>query len=107
MGYSPDYMVGVWVGNNDNTPMNRYLSSGLTGAAPIWNKIMNLMLIDVENKEFVVPDDIFVKIDRSCGERTEVFATGSNIPHNLCPPKPIKKEETEKEDSDDDDDDDN
>ncbi|OGC75458.1 hypothetical protein A2547_02855, partial [candidate division WWE3 bacterium RIFOXYD2_FULL_43_10] len=34
-GFTPSYTVGVWVGNNDNKPMNKYMASGLTGAAPI------------------------------------------------------------------------
>src|SRR3989344_2465196 len=38
-GYTSDFVVGVWVGNNDNSPMNPTLTSGVTGAAPIWRKI--------------------------------------------------------------------
>ena len=44
IGYTPNFMTTVWVGNNDNTPMHPYLTSGVTGAAPIWNKIMSYML---------------------------------------------------------------
>lgn len=43
-GFTPDFVIGVWVGNPDNSPMNPRLSSGITGAAPIWNKITKLML---------------------------------------------------------------
>ena len=43
-GYTPEFVVGVWVGNPDNSPMNPRLSSGRTGAAPIWNKIMHTLL---------------------------------------------------------------
>ncbi|OGD10416.1 hypothetical protein A2395_04870 [Candidatus Amesbacteria bacterium RIFOXYB1_FULL_47_9] len=39
IGYNPDILVSVWVGNNDNSPMSR-VASGVTGASPIWNKIM-------------------------------------------------------------------
>ncbi len=35
MGYTTDYVMGVWAGNNDNSPMNTVL--GVTGAAPIWH----------------------------------------------------------------------
>lgn len=35
MGYSPELVVGVWVGNADNTPLSP-LADGLTVAAPIW-----------------------------------------------------------------------
>ena len=38
LGYTPDLAVGVWVGNADYTPMVN--SSGVTGAAPIWNQFM-------------------------------------------------------------------
>lgn len=44
VGYTPNFMVTVWVGNNDNTPMNQALASGVTGAAPIWNGIMTKVL---------------------------------------------------------------
>jgi len=48
IGYTPDYLAVVWVGNNDSTPMSPYLESGGTGAAPIWNEIMSHLL---ENKK--------------------------------------------------------
>ena len=44
IGYTPNFLTSVWVGNNDGTPMNPYLTSGVTGAAPIWNKIMTYVL---------------------------------------------------------------
>lgn len=46
IGYTPNFMTTVWVGNNDNTPMNPYLTSGVTGAAPIWNGVMTYVLKD-------------------------------------------------------------
>ncbi len=44
IGYTPQYLVATWVGNNDNSPMNPALVSGVTGAAPIWNKLMRRVL---------------------------------------------------------------
>ena len=38
IGYTRNLAVGVWVGNNDGDPMVN--SSGLTGAAPIWNAVL-------------------------------------------------------------------
>lgn len=38
VGYTRNVAIGVWVGNNDGDPMVN--SSGLTGAAPIWNSVM-------------------------------------------------------------------
>lgn len=40
IGFTPLVLVATWVGNNDNSPMNPYLVSGITGAAPIWHKLM-------------------------------------------------------------------
>lgn len=38
IGWSRSTIVGVWVGNNDNTSMTR-VASGVTGASPIWRRI--------------------------------------------------------------------
>lgn len=38
IGFTTDYTVGVWVGNFDGSPMRRI--SGVTGAAPLWNRIL-------------------------------------------------------------------
>lgn len=58
IGYTPDYVVGVWVGNPDNTKMDPQLSSGVTGAAPIWNKIMHTLLDGHINIAFEKPNGI-------------------------------------------------
>lgn len=42
VGYTPDFLVGVWVGNSDNTPMRNV--TGQSGAGKIWHEIMELML---------------------------------------------------------------
>lgn len=57
-GYTPNFVVGVWVGNNDNTPMNQALSSGVTGAAPIWNRIMTEVLKGTTPIAFEKPSDV-------------------------------------------------
>ncbi len=41
MGFTPEYTVGVWAGNFDNTPMNQV--SGVTGAGPIFRDIMTYL----------------------------------------------------------------
>lgn len=43
IGYNQDYLVAVWVGNNDSSPMSR-IASGITGASPIWANIFKLLL---------------------------------------------------------------
>ncbi len=48
IGYTPEFLVATWVGNNDNTRMNGRIVSGVTGAAPIFNDIMRFILADRE-----------------------------------------------------------
>lgn len=43
IGFTPNFLVATWVGNNDNTPMSA-IASGVSGASPIWNKIMRRAL---------------------------------------------------------------
>jgi 1A family penicillin-binding protein len=38
IGYTPDLTVGVWVGNNDNTPMQEI--AGANGAGQVWRELM-------------------------------------------------------------------
>ena len=83
-GFTPSYTVGVWVGNNDNKPMNKYMASGLTGAAPIWNRIMSEVLAEKADEIFDMPSGVFVKKDEGCS-RTDVFIKGSVVPKSLCP----------------------
>lgn len=52
VGFTPEFLTIVWVGNNDNTSMS-YLASGVTGAAPIWNDIMSYVL---ENEQVIWPE---------------------------------------------------
>lgn len=58
IGYTPNYLVATWVGNNDNKPMNPAITSGVTGAAPIWNQIITEVLKDKVNESFKVPSGI-------------------------------------------------
>ncbi len=39
VGGNAQGLVGVWVGNNDNSPMKQ-VASGVSGASPIWRKIL-------------------------------------------------------------------
>jgi penicillin-binding protein 1C len=57
IGYSPDLLVAAWVGNNDNSPMAQ-IASGITGASPIWRRIMEALLVQELPKEFLVPEGI-------------------------------------------------
>jgi len=80
IGYNPNTLVAVWVGNNDNSPMS-YVASGVTGASPIWRLIMDLLLEDRPAQSFVKPDNV---IEISICQNTNTLPCGG------CPV--IKKE---------------
>jgi penicillin-binding protein 1A len=46
-------VVGVWAGNNDNTPMK---NGGSAVAAPIWNKFITTALATLPNETFEKPN---------------------------------------------------
>jgi penicillin-binding protein 1C len=73
IGYTPNFLSVVWVGNNDNSPMNPALTSGVTGAAPIWNKIMRYILTDQADLWPVKPETVIGKqiCNDSGGEMTK------------------------------------
>ena len=85
IGYTPSYVVGVWVGNNDNSPMGK-VSSGITGAAPIWNRIISFVLKDKKDESPQKPDNVIaLQIDAYGGglpvsgrpTRSEYFIKGT------------------------------
>jgi len=69
IGFSQDFVVAVWVGNNNGSPMAR-IASGITGAAPIWNRIMKSLLFDKESVEWPTPQGLVYK---ECFSRKEWF----------------------------------
>ncbi len=85
LGYTPDLVTGVWVGNADYTPMTN--TTGTSGAAPIWSQFMENAAPYVgggATTPFRRPDGIVDKVicalsgtepSQWCkGERSEVFA---------------------------------
>lgn len=74
IGFTKNYVVAVWVGNNDNSPMSPYLASGITGAAPIWNRIMNNLLSDKRDEKPTKPENV---IEKKCLGRIEYFLVGT------------------------------
>lgn len=52
IGYTPSIVVGVWAGNNDNTPMKR---GGAAVAGPIWNKFISEALKSLPTENFEKP----------------------------------------------------
>ncbi len=86
LGFTPSFVVGVWVGNNDNSAMHPSLASGVTGAAPIWNRIMRFILKDKADEPPLVPSSVVAStIDAFGGglpkegfpTRSEYFISGT------------------------------
>jgi membrane peptidoglycan carboxypeptidase len=82
IGFTPENVVAVWVGNNDNTKMGG-LVSGTTGAAPIWNRIMSKVLENKPVKMFTKPSGVLtmnvcnltglLPPDGGCDSHNELF----------------------------------
>lgn len=56
IGYTKQIVAVVWVGNNDNTSMSGAVS-GVSGASPIWNKVIKYALDKSEKGEYDKEDD--------------------------------------------------
>ena len=56
VGYTTDYVMGVWAGNNDNSPMINV--TGVQGAAPIWHDAMLAAEEDHPIHDFTNPGDL-------------------------------------------------
>ncbi len=56
-GYTPSLVTGVWVGNNDNSPMTAG-AAGAMAAAPIWHDFMAKALANTPVEDFQKPDGI-------------------------------------------------
>lgn len=79
IGYTPQLVVGAWVGNADNSPMSGV--PGATGAARIWNRFMREAHAGVDPTGFEVPPGIV---------RHEICADTGSLPSEACPERRIE-----------------
>ena len=79
VGYTPDIVVGVWVGNADNTQMQRI--SGVAGSAVIWHNIMERSLAGVPVRDFIRPPTIV---------EYEICADSGTRPSAACPSRKME-----------------
>ncbi len=70
IGFTDDFVVTVWVGNNDNSPMSESLASGISGAAPIWNRIMTNLVATKPSLDLKIPQSV---VSLPCLGREEYF----------------------------------
>ncbi len=75
VGYTPELVAGVWVGNADNSPMKQV--TGARGAAPIWHNFMERALAGRPAGQFARPAGV-VEI--------EISADAGSLPNAACPP---------------------
>ncbi len=99
IGYTENFLVATWVGNNDNLPMS-HIASGVTGASPIWAKIFNKILeTNQEPTRHIAPDDL-IKVPvciltgtltcSGCPTRIDYFVKGTE-PKTTCDPADIER----------------
>lgn len=74
LGYVPQLVVGVWMGNADGSPMVGV--SGVDGAAPIWHDFMEMALRGQPLLPFVEPPGLV---------RVRVCAESGLLPRPSCP----------------------
>lgn len=74
VGYTPDLVVGVWVGNTDYQPMRDV--TGLTGAAPIWHEFMRSALAGLPEQGFPRPEGLV---------QVEICSLSGMLPADSCP----------------------
>ncbi|WP_395741625.1 penicillin-binding protein 1C [Prosthecobacter sp.] len=68
LGYTPEFTVGVWVGNFDNTPMQDV--SGVTGAGPIFKDVMLHLHKGHAMSWYATPKEVVrARIDPRTGKR--------------------------------------
>lgn len=67
IGWTPNLLSVVWVGNNNNKEMGK-IASGVSGATPIWKRIMVTSLPKRDKVEFSVPSGIVsLDVDKVSG----------------------------------------
>jgi penicillin-binding protein 1A len=81
VGYTPDLVAAVWIGNDDYSRMNE--SYGGNVPARIWARFMKQALAKVKPHDFVLPIGEVHKV-RLCGTgKDEVFLAGTE-PERTC-----------------------
>jgi penicillin-binding protein 1C len=82
VGYTPQIVTGVWVGNNDNTPMEGV--SSVRAAAPIWHNVMERIYNEGYAQRIL--GELVENFPRPSGLTTvEVCAVSGLLPTEHCP----------------------
>ena len=60
VGYTPDIVVGAWVGNNANTPMDKKVAGYIV--SPLWHEFMQTTFSKLPNNPFKTPPEVSQEI---------------------------------------------
>src|SRR3989344_3813946 len=98
IGYTPNIVIGVWAGNNDNSKMERKVAGLIV--APIWNSAMHLIFDELPTENFekpAVPEPekavlrgewrggLIYKIDKMSGKLATEFTPEELIEKRVVP----------------------
>jgi len=97
IGYTPQIVTGVWVGNNNNHSMNDI--TGQSGAAPIWHAIMEYahtrdnLPVEEWSRPATVTEQMDCQISgllptRDCPTVRELFYVDPSVPIDTRPVQP-------------------
>lgn len=82
VGYTPSIAIGVWVGNNDNSPMVKTIAGFI--AVPMWHEIMAYALTKYPKTYFGEPSGISPSVSPMLQGNWRIpDATGAVVPHDL------------------------
>lgn len=82
IGYTPSIAIGVWTGNNDNTPMVKSVAGFI--AAPMWHDTMAYALSKYTKTYFNEPENISPSVPPMLqGNWYVPDASGYIVPHSL------------------------
>ena len=82
IGYTPSIALGVWAGNNDNTPMVKSIAGFI--AAPMWHEAMAYALSKYPKAYFGEPDPIPATVPPMLQGNWRIpDANGLIVPHSL------------------------
>lgn len=54
IGYTPNFSMGVWIGNNDNSSMEKKVAGFI--AAPLWNAFLKKVFEEIPKEDFIKDD---------------------------------------------------
>ena len=79
IGYTPDLVCGVWVGNSDNSAMDHVAGAG--GGGHIWHNFMEEALAGTPPRDFARPSGIVT---------AEICTVSGSKPSEVCPKRGLE-----------------